>query len=77
MGWLGGQKAKHLNLGLHNISIKCDDNFKTTLKWCWKMNDCAHFLRFSLEENSFVSLIVVQMVGWKLEYLEVEGHKPT
>jgi hypothetical protein len=41
------------------------------------MNDCAHFLRFSLEENSFVSLIVVLMVGWKLEYLEVEGHKPT
>jgi hypothetical protein len=34
MGWLGGQKAKHSSLGLYKISAKCDDNLKTTLKWC-------------------------------------------
>jgi hypothetical protein len=34
MGWLGEQKTKHSNLGLHKISTKCDDNLKTTLKWC-------------------------------------------
>jgi hypothetical protein len=41
------------------------------------MNARAHFMIFSLEDDLFFSLIVVQMVGWKFEQLEVEGHEPT
>jgi hypothetical protein len=34
MGWLGGQKAKHLNLGLRKILVEHDDNLKIILRWC-------------------------------------------
>jgi hypothetical protein len=37
MRWLGKQKAKHLSLDLHKISIEIDNNLKTTLKWYWKI----------------------------------------
>ncbi len=29
---MDGQKVKHLNLGMHNISVKYDDNQKKNLK---------------------------------------------
>jgi hypothetical protein len=41
------------------------------------MNVHARFLKCFLEDNSFLSLIAIQMVGWKFEQLEVKGHKPT
>jgi hypothetical protein len=34
MGWVGGHKAKHLNMGMLKILAKCDDNLKKILKWC-------------------------------------------
>ncbi len=40
------------------------------------MNVHACSLRCFLEDDSFFFLIVVQMVGWKLEQLKVKGHKP-
>jgi hypothetical protein len=55
MGWLGGQKTKHPNLALHKISAKHNDNWKTTLKRCWKMNAHACFPRCFLENNLFLS----------------------
>jgi hypothetical protein len=33
------------------------------LKWCWKMNVHARILRCSPKDDSFVSLIIVQMLG--------------
>jgi hypothetical protein len=29
------------------------------------------------KDDSFFYLIAIQMVGWKLEQLEVKGHEPT
>jgi hypothetical protein len=77
MGWLGRQKVKHSSLGLHKTSTKCDDNQKTTLKWCWKMNAHAHFLICFHENDLLLSLIAALKVGWKFEQLEVKGHEPT
>jgi len=37
----------------------------------------AHFLKCFLENDMFLSLIIAQMVEWKLEQLEVKGHKLT
>jgi len=44
MGWLHRQKAKHMSLGIHKILAEHDDIVKTILRWCWKMNACAHSL---------------------------------
>ncbi len=41
------------------------------------MNAYAHSLRCSPRDDPFFYLIVVKMVGWKFEHLEVEDHKPT
>jgi len=41
------------------------------------MNVRAHFLTCSPKDDPFLFLIIVQIVGWKLEQLEVKGHKPT
>ncbi len=41
------------------------------------MNVHACSLKCSLEDNPLLSFIVAQMVKWKLEQLEVEGHEPT
>jgi len=38
---------------------------------------CACFLGCFLKDDPFFFQIVVQMVGWKLEQLELKGHKPT
>jgi hypothetical protein len=65
MGWLGGQKSKHPNLGLCKISAECNDNFKTTLSWCWKMNAHAHSLKCFIKYDLFFSLIIVQIKGCK------------
>ncbi len=39
------------------------------------MKTYACFLRYSPRDDPFLYLIVVKMVGWKFEHLEVEGHK--
>jgi hypothetical protein len=77
MGWLSGQKAKHSSLAMHKILVDHDDNLKTTMRWCLKMSALAHSLRCSLENNPLHFLIIIQMVGWKFEKLEVENHEPT
>jgi hypothetical protein len=41
------------------------------------MNVHAHSLKCFPKDNSLFSLIVVQIVGWKFEQVEVEGHEPT
>jgi len=41
------------------------------------MNAYARSLRCFRRGNLFIYLIVIKMVGWKLEHLEVEGPKPT
>jgi hypothetical protein len=41
------------------------------------MNVHTHFPKCFPKNDLFIYLIVVQMEGWKLELLEVEGHKPT
>jgi hypothetical protein len=41
------------------------------------MSACAHFLSCFPKDEQLLSLRVVQMVGWKLEHLEVKGHEPT
>jgi hypothetical protein len=41
------------------------------------MSDHARFQKCSPENNLFFSLTAIQMEGWKLKQLEVEGHKPT
>ncbi len=41
------------------------------------MNICAYSMICFPKNDPFFFLIVAQMVGWKLEQLEVEGHKPT
>ncbi len=56
-------KNQALNLSLNKILAKRNDNLKTTLKWCWKMNVHARILRCSPKDDSFVSLIIVQMLG--------------
>lgn len=77
MGWLGKQKTKHANLGLHEILIECNDNQKTTVRWCLKMNVRAQFLNFPYENDLFFFLIIIQKLRWKLEKLETKGHEPT
>jgi hypothetical protein len=34
-------------------------------------------LKCSPKDDSLLYLITIQMVGWKLEQLKVEGHEPT
>jgi len=41
------------------------------------MNARARSLTCFPKDDPFLFLIIVQMVGWKLEQLEVKGHKPT
>jgi len=41
------------------------------------MNVHARFSKCSPKNDPLVYLIVIQMEGWKLEYLQVEDHKPT
>jgi hypothetical protein len=41
------------------------------------MNVCARSLKIFPKDNPFFFLIVVQMVGWKIKQLEVEGDEPT
>jgi hypothetical protein len=41
------------------------------------MNACAHSLLNAFLKMICSSLIVVQMAGWKLEQVEVEGYEPT
>jgi hypothetical protein len=77
MGWLGGQKSKHPNLGLCKISTKCNDNLKTTLRWCWKMNVHAHSLKCSIEDDLFFYLIIAQIKGCKSKQLEAKKSRWT
>jgi hypothetical protein len=77
MRWFVRQKIKHSNLSLHKMSIEFDNNLKTTLKWCYKKL-FVHSLRCSPKNDLLLFLIVVQIVEWKLEQLEVvESHEPT
>jgi hypothetical protein len=41
------------------------------------MSAYVHSLKSFLKDDSFFFFIVIQMVGWKLKQLEVEGDEPT
>jgi hypothetical protein len=60
---MDGQKVKHLNLGMHNISVKYDDNQKKNLKWCWKKNVHAHFPQCYLKNNLFLPSNIIYSNG--------------
>jgi hypothetical protein len=64
MEWLGKQKAKLPSLNLHKILVERDDNLKTTLKWCYKMNAHAWSMKCFLENDLFLSMKTIQMEAW-------------
>lgn len=77
MEWLGEQKGKHPSLTLHKILIEHDDNLKTTLRWCYKMNIHACSMKWSPKNDSFLSMTTIQMEGWKPKQFKIKGHEPT
>jgi hypothetical protein len=74
MGWLGKQKVKHLNLGLHKISIERNDNLKTNLRWHAKMNACARFLKCSPYRRS--TPLFDKYSNGEIEISTIENERP-
>jgi hypothetical protein len=65
MGWIGGQKSLTLDLGLHKILTKHNDNQKTILRW-WVDASYGGSLFASLWTLCKVYSIQMPQMHWKI-----------